>query len=153
MTLQREKQQLMHESEKMKDTETKMAEIAKELQRKEEEHKEMVKTLIKQEEELKHQRDQLKLQQKKVEELVEDNEKKLELVEKNITEKGEDKIFNSSAYLKLKEIISKYKWDLTERLNALEKLVQNTDQLLDRTEHVIVGMEKKKDTENHMEEE
>lgn len=139
MTSQREKQQLMAEHEKMK---------------MEEEHKVMVDTLMKQEAELKNHRDQLKLQQKMVEELVEGNEKKLQSVEKDLTEKVEDKKFSSSAgYLKLKEIISKYSWDLKDTLKELEKLVQNTEQLLVTTEQVIVRTEKKKEAENPKDEE
>lgn len=139
MTSQREKQQLMAEHEKMK---------------MEEEHKVMVDTLMKQEAELKNHRDQLKLQQKMVEELVEGNEKKLQSVEKDLTEKVEDKKFSSSAgYLKLKKIISQYSWDLKKTLKELEKLVQNTEQLLVTTEQVIVRTEKKKEAENPKDEE
>ncbi|KAI3375458.1 hypothetical protein L3Q82_003786 [Scortum barcoo] len=134
MTQQREKQRLLAESEKVK---------------MEEEHKDMVDTLLKQEEELKNQRDQLNVQKKKIEELVDSNERKLQTAEKEITEKDENKMYSSSpGYLKLKEIISNYKWQLTERQKALDQLILNTDELLIRTDGVIVrSTEKKKEAE------
>ncbi|XP_054482989.1 uncharacterized protein LOC129115721 [Anoplopoma fimbria] len=127
MADQRERQQLMAESEKRK--EKQMAEIK--LQRKEKEHGDMVGALMKQEEELKKQRDRLKEQQETMEKLVGDNEMKLESVEKDFTEKDEDKkIFSSPGCMKLKEIISVYKWCLTDRKRELDQLELDTERLL-----------------------
>lgn len=117
----------------------------------EEEHKNMVDALMKQMEGLKEQRDKLNSQKIKMEELVEDSETKLQSVERDLREKGEDKGFISSpGFIKLKEIISQNKQSLNDRLQELETLVLDTEKLLLMTEGVIVRTtEKKRESENH----
>ncbi|XP_049424601.1 butyrophilin subfamily 3 member A2-like [Epinephelus fuscoguttatus] len=117
----------------------------------EEEHKNMVDALMKQMEGLKEQRDKLNSQKTKMEELVEDSETKLQSVERDLREKGEDKGFISSpGFIKLKEIISQNKQSLNDRLMELETLVLDTEKLLLMTEGVIVRTtEKKRESENH----
>ncbi|XP_051285347.1 butyrophilin subfamily 3 member A2-like [Dicentrarchus labrax] len=150
MTALREKEQLMAESKKVKDTEKKMKE---ELRRKEEQHKDMVATLMTQKKELEKQRDRLKEQKVKVEEQVEENEKKLQSMEKD-TEKDENKRLTSApAYRNLKELTIKYKWELNGSLKVFEELLLDTEKLLEKTESVIGRTtENKKEAENHMDE-
>ncbi|XP_049425123.1 butyrophilin subfamily 1 member A1-like [Epinephelus fuscoguttatus] len=118
----------------------------------EEEHKNMVDALMKQMEGLKEQRDKLNSQKTKMGKLVEDSETKLQSVERDLREKGEDKGFISSpGFIKLKEIISQNKQSLNDRLQELETLVLDTEKLLLMTEGVIVRTtEKKRESENHM---
>ncbi|KAM7376916.1 hypothetical protein PAMA_013614 [Pampus argenteus] len=118
-TDQIEKKHLMAESERRED--------------------EMVAALMEQKKELKDQMDQLELQEKKMDELLEEKKKQLVLVEKEIEK--EDKSFtNAPGYIKLKEIIIQYEWNVTERKNAFNTLVLNTEKLVEKTQGVINGV-------------
>lgn len=103
------------------------------LQRKEEEHKEMMQILMEQKREMEEQKDQLKLQHKNMKELVEANETELQSVEKNMEEKERD---NSASALKLKTIITQYKQGLNETVRASEGLMLSTEKLLNNLETV-----------------
>ncbi|XP_073331481.1 butyrophilin subfamily 3 member A2-like [Pagrus major] len=130
-----EEQRLVAENDK------KTAEIAEELQRKKEEHKDMADTLVKQKKALNKQRDELKDLRMKVEELVEDNESKLKSVEEA-----------PDHHTTHKEIIYQNNWNLKDRLKELETMVLNTEKLLQMTEKVIVKTTEKKEAENQMNE-
>ena len=117
----REEQQLLEESGK----------------RKEEDYKGMVDTLKEQKQELMNQKDELKLQKEEIAKLVDEKEELFLSVEKEITDKGDKSFTGAPEYIKLKEIISGYKWSLKERQRALEKLALNTENLLENTNQII----------------
>lgn len=130
------REQLMTESKIMK----------KELQKKEKEQKEMtqvveiLKDLTK---ELVKQKEQLTLQMKEAERLMEENGNKVKSVEKEVTEKNGDITVNKAqGYLKLKEIITEGNWKLEERKKGHQELQLNTDNLMKRTMDEINKIEK-----------
>ncbi|XP_053199176.1 butyrophilin subfamily 3 member A2-like [Scomber japonicus] len=86
----------------------------------------MVDTLKEQEQQLKNQRDELTSHKNKIEKLVEEKENLFNSVEKEITEKEDKSFISAPEYLKLKDIISGYKWNLNERVKELDKLEMNT---------------------------
>ncbi|KAM7376914.1 hypothetical protein PAMA_013612 [Pampus argenteus] len=107
---------------------------------------EMVAALMEQKEELEDQMDQLKLQEKKMDELLEEKKKQLASVEKEIEK--EDKSFtNAPGYIKLKEIILQYHWNVKERLKAFDTLVLNTMKLVEKTQGVINGVKGSKEAQ------
>lgn len=107
----------------------------------------MVEILKKQEQKLTNLRDQLTLQKEEIEKCVEEKEKMFKLLEKDMTEEYKS-LRSSPGYMKLKDIISQYKWNLNNRQEALEKLIINIEKVLYDTEHVINETETQKETEN-----
>ena len=123
----------------MKEAEKRLAGTAEELQMKQ---KDMVDTLM-------NQRDQLKRLRTNVEKLVEDNESKLQSVEKDMTNK--DKGLTSAP--DHKEMIYENNWYLKDRVKELETMVLNTEKLLGMMKGVIVETTKKEETEKQINEE
>lgn len=121
----RQQENLDHtENQKMKDDMTK---LTKELQKKEEEHKNMVGTLMLHKKELKGEKDKFKLQLMKMEEVVEASEMELHSMEQD---KG------SSSAPSLKKKVLECKWSVNDTVTASEKLVLSIEKLLQYIETV-----------------
>ncbi|XP_039908269.1 butyrophilin subfamily 3 member A2-like [Simochromis diagramma] len=126
-TMTRQQENLDHtENQKMKDDMTK---LTKELQKKEEEHKNMVGTLMLHKKELKEEKDKFKLQLMKMEEVVEASEMDLHSKEQ---EKGS----SSAPSLDLKKKVLECKWSVNETVTASEKLLLSIEKLLQYIETV-----------------
>ncbi|XP_044040006.1 butyrophilin subfamily 3 member A2-like isoform X2 [Siniperca chuatsi] len=122
----RSKEQLLTESnlEKIK------LRLNEELQRKEEEQKDMmqdIEALKGLTREMEKQKEKLTVQTEATDRLAEENTKKLDSVEKEVTEKEGDKTaIKAQGYLKLREIITQTSWNLEERKTEHQKLQFNT---------------------------
>lgn len=114
------------ENQKMKDDMTK---LTKELQKKEEEHKNMMGTLMLHKKELKGEKDKFKLQLMKMEEVVEASETELHSKEQ---EKGS----SSAPSLDLKKKVLECKWSVNDTVTASEKLLLSIEKLLQYIETV-----------------
>ncbi|XP_059211482.1 butyrophilin subfamily 3 member A2-like isoform X2 [Centropristis striata] len=139
----RVREQLMADNKKMKE----------ELQKKETDMTQVIKTLQDLENEMKN---ELKMQnekhieqQLKAVKQVEMNEEKINSVEKEIREKEGDLTVNRGlVYLQLKETITQNNWYLSERKEELQKLHMATDNLIQMTYNkikTITGKEEKED--------
>lgn len=123
----RQQENLDHtENQKMKDD---MIKLTKELQKKEEDHKNMVGTLMLHKKELKEEKDKFKLQLMKMEEVVEVSETELHSKEQ---EKGS----SSAPSLDLKKKVLECKWSMNETVTASEKLVLSIEKMLQYIETV-----------------
>ncbi|XP_062301375.1 butyrophilin subfamily 3 member A2-like [Scomber scombrus] len=114
-------------------------------------YNDMIDTQKEHEQQLKNQRDELRSHRAKIEKLVEEKDDLFQTVEKEITEKEDKSFTRASEYIKLKDIILGYKWNLNERVKELDKLVMNTDKLLNKTECVTKTTSEKNEEENHKE--
>lgn len=123
----RQQENLDHtENQKMKDD---MIKLTKELQKKEEDHKNMVGTLMLHKKELKEEKDKFKLQLMKMEEVVEVSETELHSKEQ---EKGS----SSAPSLDLKKKVLECKWSMNETVTASERLVLSIEKVLQYIETV-----------------
>uniref|UniRef100_A0A8D0CRH3 Ig-like domain-containing protein n=2 Tax=Sander lucioperca TaxID=283035 RepID=A0A8D0CRH3_SANLU len=118
------REQLMEENKKIKE----------ELQKKDKDMTQVIDTLTELGQELKKQKKQLHDQKEKAEKQAKENEEKVNSVEKEVSEKEGDKIaIKAQGYLKLKEIITKNKWNLEDRKKELKQLEMITERLMKRT--------------------
>ncbi|KAI3375456.1 hypothetical protein L3Q82_003783 [Scortum barcoo] len=139
---------------KMEDLEKKKTKLNEDLTKKEEEKKDLTKiidTLMEVSNELKKQKEKLTVQMKEEEKLMEETKKKVDSVDKEITEKEGDKTVNKAqGYLKLKEIM--LNWNLDKRKREHEDLKLNTDKIMKKTfDEVNTFTERERDVENQME--
>ncbi|XP_044198407.1 butyrophilin subfamily 1 member A1-like [Thunnus albacares] len=127
----------------------KKAKLDEELQKNKEKQtdlEQMVNTVMEQKKELDNQKDQLSLQQEAMEKMCDEIEKNVQSVEK---ETESDRV---RGFIELKEIILEVKKSLRERKYESQKLQQNTDKLMIKTNTVFNTMtNRKRAVEDHME--
>ncbi|XP_037615039.1 butyrophilin subfamily 2 member A1-like [Sebastes umbrosus] len=130
---------------------TEIKKMEEELEKKEEEQKDMTQVIGPLSElmkELEKQKEKLTDQMQKSERLVEENEKKVQSVE----EEGDRTANRAQGYFKLKEILTENNWNLNERKKEQQLLQMNTEKLKKKTmDEVNRITEKKKKVENDME--
>lgn len=140
----------------MKDLDKKKTKLDEDLKKKEEEQKDMTQVIGALKEvtkELETQKEQLTFQTQEAERAAEENEKKMNSVDKEVTEKEGDKTVNKAqGYLKLKEIITEANWKLKESKKEHQQLQMNIDKIMKKTyDEINRIIEKKNEVENHME--
>lgn len=116
-------------NQNMKAIENNMNKLSKELQKKEEEHKNMVGTLMGHKKELKEEKEKFKLKLIKIEEVVEASETELHSVE-------QDKGSSSAQSINLQKKVVECKWSLNETVTASERLVLSIEKVLQYIEAV-----------------
>ncbi|KAG8005911.1 hypothetical protein GBF38_004971, partial [Nibea albiflora] len=145
-------QLLMTDSRKMEDLEKMRLKLNEELQKKEEEQKyivQIIETLKELAKGLEEQKEKLTAEISATENQVEENERKLKLVDEEGTEKKGDKTVKGNT--KLREIIMETKWRLNERKKEHQQLQINTEKLMKRTMDDVKRIEERKNkVENDM---
>ncbi|XP_044039959.1 butyrophilin subfamily 3 member A2-like isoform X5 [Siniperca chuatsi] len=152
---ERSKEQLLTESNLEKIRKDKLR-LNEELQKTEEEQKDMmqvIEALKGLTREMEKQKEKLTVQAEAAKRLAEENTKKLDSVEKEVSEKEGDKTaIKAQGYLKLREIITQTSWNLEERKTEHQQLQFNTDKLMKKTyDNINRITERKNKVENHME--
>ncbi|XP_042258196.1 butyrophilin subfamily 2 member A2-like [Thunnus maccoyii] len=145
------------ESKKMVDLEKEKAKLNEELQKEAEEQKhleQLINKLKEQKTEFLNQKGQITVKEERTMKLMEENETKFNLVEKEISEKEGDKTVNrAQGYLKLKEIIKAINWSLEERKQEEQTLEATIDKGVKMTDIEVLRMTNKNEQlQSHMEE-